>query len=425
MNMRNTDRTLLLSLPLISIGAEILKSFFESSPVMALRNYLCMAAVLYLTLRYFGQVLRFNLALVLLVVYSAVLLVVQQAGLEAWNFWIMTFQAKLMMPLAFILWAGMEDQKRWSNTILITGSLFAVFILLFLLLGIGVNQYGGADGFTAGSFKFSRIYTGSFVMLALPMAWWLTETRWVRRWIPVLAILLIVILILSTRRTSWLVIATGAGVFAIYFHRRLFRLLRMAALAALLLLAAWPLYKDVLTRQLEKRQHVFVEQKGFDLESETRFEETLAVWRERIGHADPLVTWFGEHLFDSIGNYDQGIHRDRPLHLDINIMLHGAGLFGLMLFVLFHAELALTFLQLRAPLSTDTDRLLEATFLSTALSMVLLTFSGGMAAVTHNMVASILAGSCLAALSARRKQEFRKITDGPPKPMLYTRRHVL
>lgn len=419
--MKHLDKSILLALPVISVSAEILKSFFEQSQVMAVRNYLCLLLVLVLCIRHFTGIVRFNLSLVALSVFLLVMLPIQQAGLNSYHDWITVFQSKLMLPLAFVILRQETDLKKLTRMILVIGALFACFILVFLFFHIGENQYGGHDGFTAGSFKFSRIYTGSFVLLALPLAWLMTSGYRNRAGLAVVAVVIIFILILSTRRTSWLIVLTGVAVFAAYFIHHLPKMM-MAAVGLLLgLLASYPMYEETLKAQLQKRQHVFVQQQGFELESETRFEETLAVWNERIHQSDLTLAWFGDHLFDSPGHYDQGIHGERPLHLDINIILHGAGLLGLLLFILFHAELLVTFFRLRPRPVSTMHRMIEATCVATMLSMVMLIFSGGMAAVTHNMIASLLIGTCLAAMAKTRHAQELRNTDAVPKPRLFIR----
>lgn len=417
--MKFADRNLLLSLPLISVSAEVLKSFFETSPVMAIRNHLCMLIVLILFIRHFSKATAFNLSLVALAVYLLIMLMIQNAGFEPYNTWVTIFESKMMLPLSFLLLADDSSMQKISRNLMVTGSLFAGFILLFVVFHIGENQYGGTDGFTAGSFKFSRIYTGSFVLLGMPLAWLMMKKKSGRWWLGMLTVTILAILVLSTRRTSWIIVLTGMAVFGIYFFRWLPRMLGAVIGLAVVLLVLFPLYKETLLQQLEKRQHVFVEQNGFELESETRFEESIAVWEERIENPDLSIALFGEHLFDSVGHYDEGIHRERPLHLDINIMLHGGGMIGLILFILFYTELVIAFFRMRVRIKSIHQRVTEATFVSVVAAMILLTFSGGMAAVTHNMLASILAGACLARMYKDRKIQEHRLHHVVVKPMTF------
>jgi hypothetical protein len=393
--MNSRDQTALLSLPVISISAEIFKSFFEFSKVMAIRNNLCMVIVVFLIIRHFQEVVRFNIMLLLLAVYLLICLIAQGADYDAYQSWVMAFESKLMLPLAFVLLNKSSDIKRLTITTLITGVLFTVFISLFLILGIGENQYGGTDGFTAGAFKFSRIYTGSFFLISIPIIAFWNRKKAIINFLPLIGLVTALILILSTRRTAVVLFLSGGVIFLFWFIGKLPKVILWASVATLLLMALFPLYSGILMKQLEKRQHVFVEQNGFDLESETRYDETLAAWTERFKGREISTAFFGNHLFNSQGNYDEGIHKDRPLHLDINIILHGAGIVGLILFFLFYSELILTYFKNRITPISVKEKITEATFVSVLFCMLMLVFSGGLTAVTHNMMASLIAGACL------------------------------
>jgi len=400
--MNNRDQIALLSLPVISVSAEIIKSFFEFSKVMAIRNNLCMAIVLFLVFRHFQDVVRFNTTLLLLAMYLLICLIGQGAGYEAYQSWVMAFESKLMLPLSFVLLNKESDVKSMTQTILTTGVLFTIFIALFLILGIGENQYGGTDGFTAGAFKFSRIYTGSFFLISLPMIMFWNRKKAFRNFLPVIGLVTTLILILSTRRTAVVLVLSGGVLFLFWFMDKLPKVILWSSVAVLLLTALFPLYNGILMKQLEKRQHVFVEQNGFDLESETRYDETLAAWTERFKSNELSTAFFGAHLFNSQGNYNEGIHKDRPLHLDVNIILHGSGIIGLVLFILFYSELILTYFKNRVTPASVKEKITEATFISVLACMLMLIFSGGLTAVTHNMMASLIAGACLKQITISR-----------------------
>lgn len=400
--MKNFDKAILLSIPLISISAEIIKSFFENSDVMVGRTILCMVLVMMFFFKHLLQVLKFNKSLLLLIAYLLTILFAQETPLQSFQSWILFTESKMLLPLAFVVLANQSALSDMSRVVFWIGVLFTISIIYFLIMNVGVNQYGGEDGFTVGSFKFNRLYTGSFILLSLPLIFQFSKRPFIRRTIPVLSLLLLIILIISTRRTAFIIILTGSLVFAVYYFRKLPAILLGLAAILIVLASAFPLYKDILLKQIEKRQHVFVEQQGFDLKSETRFEETIAVWRERIHNRDPWIIFFGQDLFNSAGNYDQGVHGTRPLHLDINLILHGSGLIGLILFILFYSELVFTFFKWKARRKNPASRLTEATGGAIIASLIVLTFSGGMLAVTHQMIACLITGACLGNMASGR-----------------------
>ena len=416
--MKSLDKIILLSIPLISISAEVLKSFFENSQVMAARTILCMALVMILVIKNFRQVLQFNISLILLIIYLLVILLIQEASTQSFQSWTLFTESKLMLPLAFIIMRDEHSITSLSKVLFWIGVIFSISIIYFLTMNIGINQYGGSDGFTVGSFKYNRLYTGSFILLSLPLVFSYLRKKWIKNLIPVLALLVLIILILSTRRTSLIIVLAGMMVFALYYYRKLPYILAGIFAFFVLLALTFPLYKNTLLKQLEKRQHVFIDQGGFDLESETRFEESIAVWKERINSHRPATIFFGEYLFNSAGNYDQGIHGIRPLHLDINVFLHGSGIIGLILFTLFYLELVFNFLKYQSVRLNSKSRLIEATGAAVILPLTLLPFSGGMLAVTHQMIAGLIAGTCLR-LMAKHYQR-NNLIESEDKPLVFS-----
>ena len=400
--MTRFDRSLLLALPLISLAGEVIRSFTTATAVLAGRNILCLMLTGYLVLRYLHQVLKFSWSLAVLAIYTIILLVVQEAPIDAYTEWAMIFESRFLFPLAFILLADHRSFIRLNKVILRIGILFFFFLTLFLIVGIGENQYGGEGGFTVGAFKFGRIYTGSFVLLTLPVIWSQIHSRRIPYIIPILALGILIILMISTRRSALVIVFIGL-VFQLWFHRhQIGKILRWTFAAMLAVAACFPLYKDVLFKQLELRSHVFVEQQGLDIESETRYEESIAVWRERIETSRPGLFIFGDHLFNSAGHYDNGIHGDRPLHLDLTVMLHGSGLLGLLLYLVFYFELFFRYLRTSTGIRSPE---IHAAFLGYFASLVFLLFSGGMTSVTFNMMAALYIGSILGQAARRTENK--------------------
>jgi O-antigen ligase len=101
------------------------------------------------------------------------------------------------------------------------------------------------------------------------------------------------------------------------------------------------------------------------------------------------------------------------LHLDINVILHGSGLIGLVIFIFFFAEVLVLFLKIGFQPETTTDRIIWSTFLTFYLAMLFLIFSGGMTTVTHNMIGSIIMGATLGLMSSQRK-----LTDNQNNPKI-------
>jgi hypothetical protein len=123
------------------------------------------------------------------------------------------------------------------------------------------------------------------------------------------------------------------------------------------------------------------------------------------------VFFFGQHLFDSPGNYDGGIHGIRPLHLDTNIVLHGSGIIGLLIFISIYMRLFHKFLVTKTRLPSAIDTNLAGVFISMFLSHLFLIISGGMVTVTFNMISSLYMGGILGLYRSARMGTLPAITD--------------
>jgi hypothetical protein len=119
---------------------------------------------------------------------------------------------------------------------------------------------------------------------------------------------------------------------------------------------------------------------------------------------------FGQHLFDSPGNYDHGIHKNRPLHLDLNVLLHGAGIIGLFLLIAIYAEIIVKYFYFKVKLHVPNEKLLISAFLGIYLSHLFLLFSGGLLQVTFNMISFLYMGCILGLFRKVKKEEIKALT---------------
>lgn len=404
--LRNIERTIAYSFPLISIVFEILKSFSKGeSQLLAARNYAFMAFILYIIIRYFKTAVRSNVFLLLLMLYLAGILVIDGASLSRFNRFSIAFDAKLLLPVGFILTSTFDDFRKLHKIFVITNILFVVSILAFSALGIGTNVYGGTSGFKVGYFTFSAIYIGSFLIIILPNILADTEGKWKRFFLLALGCVTFIILVLSVRRTSVALVLMGLGVFIFQYRNHISKIVGYGIAAVLGLMLLFPLYQDTLFKQMESRARIFGKSGALvRVEDEMRWIETQAVWSERLGGHDFTTLMLGDHLFDSVGRYSRYVDRDRPLHLDFNILLHGAGLVGLILWILFYFRLFHQFIRQRVPLGIPQEKMLITTYFAILIPHVFLVFSGGMLTLTFNLISFLYLGAILGLFRHRREQ---------------------
>lgn len=395
--MTRFERYIVYLLPLVSLLSEILRSFLgEETKVLAMRDHGIFLVILYLTIRYFKSALHFNFALIFMMVYFFAILVFQGFDLAQYNYFVRVFDAKMLLPLGFIFTSSYLHIKALNKEMLIVNILFVGSIIVFSILGIGDDQYKSGSGFMTGTFTFSKIYIGSYLLLILPIIYSEMKGKLARNAYILLGIATLIILVLSVRRTSVVIVLIGAMVYIYYYRNHISRIVLNAFLLFVVVFSTFPIYEDILMRQISARGDVFNDRAVTEnLQGETRYKETLAVYNERILNHDMGILLFGEHLFASAGHYDRGIHKDRPLHLDTNIVLHGSGVVGLALLILFYILLYLKFYSLRAKIRLSDHKNLVATFLGMFLSHLFIIISGGMSSVTFNMISYLYMGATL------------------------------
>jgi hypothetical protein len=409
--MTKLERNIVYSLPLISICFEIAKSFITGdTPIMAIRDYSFFLIILFLIVKYFKLAAQLNVYLLIVVVYFSVLILLGDINPEQLSHYVRFFNGKMLFPLGFILTSSFDHFKVLNKRLLITNILFVVSIIIFTIFGIGINQYGGDSSFKTGAFIHSLIYTGSFLLILIPIFYKDLRTKIAKNALTLLGMATLVVLILSVRRTALVIVLIGAVVYMFLNKNHFPRIALNGIMLLVVLFVSYPLYKDPLEKQIQARGDVFNDRKvSENLQEETRFAETIAVYNERILNPDLRVLLFGQYLFDSGGKYAGGVHKDRPLHLDTNVILHGSGLVGLILYLLSYLQIFMKYSVLKTRLDTRIDKNLTAAFLGIYLSLLFLLISGGMTTITFNLIAFLYMGAILGL--------YRSALAGTLKPM--------
>lgn len=395
--MTRIERYILYSLPLISIIVEVITSFAgKETKLMAMRDHGIFLVIVYLTIRYLKQVIKFNVFLVLLMLYFIILLAIQGLNLDQYNSFVRFVDAKMLLPFSFIFTSSDKHLKDINKWMIIIGVLFVSSIIAFSVLGIGRDIYGSGSKFRYGSFTYSKIYIGSFLLIALPFIYSQAKDKIAKNALLLLGVLTLLLLVLSMRRTSVIIVLIGAIVYIYYNRESIGQIVFYSVVLFFMLLVSFPLYQDILLKQMAARSEFFNNRSLIDnLTQETRYEETIAVYRERIINPDKRLFLFGAHLFNSPGHYDNGIHGARPLHLDLNVVLHGSGIIGLILFLCFYLLLFVKFQSLVTRVRFQENKLLVCMFLGMFFAHVFCWFSGGMETVTFNMISAIYMGGIM------------------------------
>ncbi len=210
--------------------------------------------------------------------------------------------------------------------------LFFINLILFTTLGLGDPVYGSNTTIRVGNLHHSRIYSGSLVIL---LSFVLMRYSKLKLLHSLLIYLLFVILLLSMRRTALLIIFLGLIIYLALYKKT--NVLKYLFLTFLFLILTFPFYKNQLNEVLEARgSRVSANEEA--LEEETRYLEVIVVTNKIFSFTDFAYSLFGTEFLNSIGTYSTPeikMPNDRILHTDYAVIIHGAGIIGFVLYIIF------------------------------------------------------------------------------------------
>lgn len=203
------------------------------------------------------------------------------------------------------------------------------------------------------------------------------------------SLIILGILIIAFRRSAYIILGIS-GISALLFLKFKMQSIRVLIVFGVISIFILPEFTALFEKQYDARTKTF--EKG--LEEETRLKESKEIWTERFEKSPLFILLFGEKPFITAENYGAGDFGDRPLHVDINIVFFSTGLIGLILYFLFYYKIFWTYNQIRKKLLRKKlqSGILNYIFFSTIISLVALSFSGGLNALTFRMFGFALLG---------------------------------
>lgn len=381
------------TIPVLVIVFDIMRGFV-SGGIGSIESLLLLSFILYFLIRRKG-VLGFNVWIPVFAIYTLLFGLYSSDTVRTFQNYVWVVTSLFMAPIAFVSVRTLEnfDRLNWSTVWLII--LFVVNGLVTAALGIGENPYGG--DFVMGAFIFATLYSGSIALMLLPVILPRIRNKWWVYTIIFFALILFGLLILSLRRTAILIPLLGYGVY--YFFSSYKKQIAIGGLAFFALLAvSFPLYSSILMDQLAARDNVF--NSGYNLEEEYRYLETLIVFEERYANSVPWkTTLFGNEVFNSYGNYNEGLWGDRPLHIDYNKLIWETGLVGLGIYLAIFISLSITFFRIQKYTPPDPYYLeLKGMFWALFIVVFLISTQGGMFIVAFRAMIFIYLGAILGIL---------------------------
>jgi hypothetical protein len=346
--------------------------------------------------------------LIVLVTYWFLLVLISSNIPNSFRIYAAVIISLVSYPFAKALITDLNHLKRFHNFLFLVLVLFVAYPIISNIFKIGSDQYFRSSEFaqSAGSilrvgWQDAQLYTAPFALMMAPVIIGMNGKRTMPKWQAVVFILTIAVCILSLRRTAMLAIVLGYSVFYI-LDGRILKLSKIGISLAVVLAIGYLAFQKQIDERIALRSNKFSSE--YNVTEENRFVETVLLFRD-IGRYDNFAEiLFGKELFNSRGNYGDGALESRVLHIDFNVILHGSGYFGIILYLLFYLFLGQEIFQIfRKMTLRNLHKVAPLRALRNALPALFIMslvvgFSGQMASVTFRLVTFMMIGSYLSVL---------------------------
>jgi O-antigen ligase len=277
--------------------------------------------------------------------------------------------------------------------------IYLVNLSIANIFGLGGNPY--AEGSVDIPFEMGNIFTSglnsmTYALILIPWMNYISIKKYQKYLISILGIVITISLVLAAKRISITGVVLGY-LFLLLFQKKRSKNVKYVIIFLIAAVFTFPIYSNILLKQIELREGRL----DLDnLEQEGRYAETFIVLDEVFSFDDLTHSFLGKEMFNSPTNYGDGIFGRRQLHSDYNVILHGSGIFGLILFLYTYYIIIRHFLRLKKRLRSlaiynKYMRYLDPIFISFILVSLWLSFAGGISGVVYNALKNAVLGGII------------------------------
>lgn len=299
----------------------------------------------------------------------------------------------LILPISFLVIDSLDKFKNLINSIALIGALYILNIIISTLLNIKGKSYSG-EIFDVGNVFTEGLNSMAYLLTAAPLILYLNPKH--KRLIVILSVIIFILVFVQLKRISIIAILVGL-LLNLFFSRNRINIFFGLILSSLFLFIAYPIFENTLQKQVKARERRLSTQ---NFEEEGRYQETFVVLNEIVFSGDPALLFFGKEVFNSPGNYANGRYGRRMIHNDYNVILHGSGVVGLILFVIWPLPLFIFYRKIKiyAKFNFEDKKLFDymsVTFVSFLIMGYIISVSGGVNAILFNAIRMAVLGAVL------------------------------
>ena len=414
MNSKTILATIAIWVPILNVALDMIMVLFEPlKSVIAVLRILMMTTVIVFYLRNFKWAtsrLNFVLSTFLTFIFLACLLSSDLRESMVDGFLKMTI-TMLMLPIGIKVGATIRNS--------IVKPMFWVLVLLLInyslsqVFRVGVSVYDENSFYKGGATASAPIIIALAVLVMMHS--YAKNVVPYRKWIVALiTILSIFVVIISVKRGA--ILALGISAFTYLFLSTVkTRMFRLIIVAGVVLSGLAVQYSSLIMARIDARTT-----EANTLENENRYKETIFLIEE-LNNASLSQIVFGHEPFHSQAVFKKYFGRERQLHIDYNIILHGSGLLGLALFLYFYFEII-------SIVSRAKDRIRKYFSQSSVLSIredsalvfslcilsLIMSFSGGIQFVSYRSILFLVIGIYVGQIFSAIDYEHRKVSSLNP-----------
>lgn len=299
----------------------------------------------------------------------------------------------LILPLSFLVINSIDKFKKLMNSISLVAILYIVNIIISTLFNIKGKSYS-REIFDVGNVFTEGLNSMAYLLTAAPLILYLNPKY--KRVIIITSVIIFILVLIQLKRISIIAIFAGFIINLIYSQNRV-NIFFGLIVSTLFLFFAYPIFEKTLQKQIKARERRLSTQ---NIEEEGRYQETFVVLDEIVFSSDPIRLFFGKEIFNSPGNYANGRYGRRMIHNDYNAILHGSGIIGLALFILWPIPLFLFYRKIKVytKFYFEDKKLFDymnVTFISFLIMGYILSISGGVNAILFNSIRMAVLGAIL------------------------------
>lgn len=317
---------LAISIPIVNILLDMIMIFFPDlkSQIGILRTSYLLFIILYFFLQYGLEKTRYNILLLFYLLFILVL-TLQTTDLRE-----SLIDGFLKMSVSFLMVpVGMQLGKA-KNTHIIKSLYFVLVILIINYIVSQVYKIGVSTYHEDSFYQGGASVTAPIIIAAILLVFFnsyntkrLPYSRYINLFIVSASVFIILI---SLKRGAILGFLAGAIIYILVSSKKAGTALRLGLIALSLFIFSNE-YSDTLQKRIDARST-----ERNEIQNENRYKETFFMIEE-LSNSNLYQITFGTEAFNSKSVMKKYFGRERQLHVDYNILLHGTGILGLIFYL--------------------------------------------------------------------------------------------